>query len=63
MDKETIRALAICVLLSLSTFIFITGISVFLDYQSCKQRAEVHKSMRYVYKFPAGCLIKYGWED
>lgn len=63
MDKETIRVFAICVLLSLSIVIFIIGISVFLDYQSCKQRAEIHKSIRYIYKFPAGCLSKYSWED
>lgn len=63
MDKETIKIFVICILLSLATLIFIIGTCEFLDYQSCKQRAEVHKSIKYIYKFPAGCLSKYSWED
>lgn len=63
MDKEAIIALIIYFLLAVLTFISLFGLSVFLDYQSCKQRAEVRKSVNYIYKFPAGCLIKYPWED
>ena len=63
MDKETIRAFIIGVLFAISTFISLGGLCVFLDYQSCKQRAEVRKSVNYIYKFPAGCLIKYPWKD
>lgn len=63
MDKEPIIALIIFVLLAVLTFISLFGLNVFLDYQSCKQRAEFRKSVNYIYKFPAGCLIKYPWED
>lgn len=63
MDKETKKVLIIYALLAVLTFISLFGLSVFLDYTSCKQRAEVHKSRRYVYKFPAGCLMKFSWEE
>lgn len=37
---------------------FLIGLGEYLDYISCKQKAEFYKdSWVYVYKFPAGCLM------
>ena len=63
MDKETKIMLVVSALSGLLFIMLVFGLALVCDYTSCKQRAEVHKSINYIYKFPAGCLVKYPWED
>lgn len=38
--------------------LFLIGLGEYLDYISCKQKAEFYKdTWVYVYKYPAGCLM------
>ena len=57
MCKENIVIIKIIVSIMLIG-LFLIGIGEYLDYVSCKQKAEFYKGKWiYVYKFPAGCLM------